>query len=257
MGYILATIRAILIIVSLCAYLLVFLIEGQITGNPEKVMKRLKKSWCRLVLYIGGIKLHIIDENEGEIEVDDFTYLAMSNHRSFLDPVLAVSYLDVRPLSKAEVADYPIIGYAARKAEVVFVQRENKGSRKAAFNAIKQYLLDGKSVLVYPEGTTSDAATTLEFRKGSFHAAAESKCAVLPLTLHYREKDAIWVNRSLIGQYYQHFKHWHTEAYLKVGRLRHISSDVSDIQAIRAEINENIRTFAQAKHKKNSGRDKK
>ena len=59
-------------------------------------------------------------------------HLLLGNHRSYID-ILAV--LGVRPcgfLAKAEIASWPIFGSAARLHPTVFVQREDRDSRKRA-----------------------------------------------------------------------------------------------------------------------------
>lgn len=240
MGYLLAAIRAIVLFLTLSIYLLVYLI-GSLLLDEERLLDGLKQSWCKLALKILGVKVHFSGEKLPYTSPQSF--LAISNHRSLIDPVIILAYLNVRPLSKAEVADYPLIGYAAKKIGVIFVVRESKKSRKSVINVIKKSLINGKSVLVFPEGTTSSVETTLMFKGGSFMAAAEVTAPILPLTIHYINSYSYWVGNSMTNQYFRHLKHWKSEVYFNVSDFQHNSVDNLKIDVYRERINRNITRF--------------
>jgi 1-acyl-sn-glycerol-3-phosphate acyltransferase len=125
--------------------------------------------------------------------------LYVSNHRSMLDPFIELNLIEAFIVSKAEVAKYPIIGAGARATGVIFVQRGDHTSRSATKDAIRQTLLDGYSVLIYPEGTTSNLQTTQDFKLGSFKVAFEANIPVVPVAIDYRDPTHKWEDGGLLG----------------------------------------------------------
>lgn len=244
MGYLLAILRAIILLSSLSLYLLIFLVGSMFLKDSERFINRLKMSWCRMASKVLGLNIILEDESGiAERQENLPAFLAVCNHRTLIDPVVILTTLNLRPLSKAEVAHYPIIGYAAKKIGVIFVQRDKKQSRQNAVKAIKKGLEKGYQILVFPEGTTSGEKTTIDFRPGAFAAANEKMAPVLPLTIHYAQDYAIWLNTSLLNQYFRHFKHLKTQVYFKIGKLKYTSGSAEDVAEIRKEINHNIQVF--------------
>ncbi|PTQ13452.1 1-acyl-sn-glycerol-3-phosphate acyltransferase [Sphingomonas oleivorans] len=114
--------------------------------------------------------------------------LYVANHMSWLDiPVLA-SRLDARFVAKAEVGGWPLIGLLARRAGTLFVKRERRQEAGAQADAIAERLRRGDSLILFPEGTTSDGTAVLPFRTSLFAAAAAAIC-VQPLAICYRRPD--------------------------------------------------------------------
>ena len=79
--------------------------------------------------------------------------LVVSNHISWCDIPILGGLAPVRFLSKAEVADWPLIGWLARQAGTLFIQRGG-GQARQVKSAIRSALASGESVLIFPEGTT-------------------------------------------------------------------------------------------------------
>lgn len=151
------------------------------------------------MMKILGVKVQV----EGEVQ--NQPGLVISNHRSFSDPLILLHYVDAFPLAKAEVDTYPLIGFGARITGVLYVTRESISSRKGAREEIKTTLKRGQNVLVYPEGTTSNAPGTLPFKKGSFEVANQLGLPILPVCIEYEDPDHHWVERSLWQQYVLQF----------------------------------------------------
>lgn len=112
--------------------------------------------------------------------------LWISNHVSWMDiPVLG----GIRPLSflsKAEVARWPLIGRLARAAGTLFIQR-GSGDSDQVKNQIVAALGEGRRVLFFPEGTTTDGHSIKRFFAKLFAAAVESECLIQPMLICYRD----------------------------------------------------------------------
>ncbi|MEZ4702154.1 MAG: lysophospholipid acyltransferase family protein [Rhodothermales bacterium] len=119
----------------------------------------------------------------GELPSQD-GMLAVSNHLGLLDTVAIASRLHVTFVSKAEVRHWPFVGWVTRLVGVIFVERERKMQTGQLVEQVQQRLREGVSVLVFPEGTTSNGTGVLTFKTGSFAAVAGlPDTAVLPLCL--------------------------------------------------------------------------
>jgi lyso-ornithine lipid O-acyltransferase len=143
--------------------------------------------------------------------------LYISNHRSMLDPFIELNMIEAFIVSKAEVAKYPIIGAGVRATGVIFVQRGEYTSRSAAREAIRQTLLDGFSVLIYPEGTTSKLQTTQEFKLGSFKVAVDEGIPIVPIAIDYRDETHKWDEGGLLSFIMHKFSSKRIDAALSIG----------------------------------------
>ena len=153
---------------------------------------RIRREFCRSALSVLKIKVHrhSIHDHKG--------CLLISNHRSMLDPLVELAYINCYILSKSEVANYPLIGRGAQETGVLFVNRDEAGSRKAALQAIAKHLLDGDPILIYPEGTTQAGRLTSEFRRGAFEVAFQNSIPVIPIMIAYPDESYSWTDGSLM-----------------------------------------------------------
>ncbi len=143
--------------------------------------------------------------------------LYVSNHRSLLDPFLNLLKVDAWVVSKAEVESYPLVGRGAIETGVIFVQRNNSESRNAAKEAIREALKDGKSILIYPEGTTSNVPTSNEFKVGSFTVAAELDIPVVPIAVDYKKVEHKWNEGGLLKFFLNKFSDSVIYASMSIG----------------------------------------
>jgi 1-acyl-sn-glycerol-3-phosphate acyltransferase len=114
--------------------------------------------------------------------------LWVSNHISWLDiPVLGARF-PVYFLSKAEVAKWPMVGWLARIAGTLFIQR-GAGDAGQVGEQLAVHLREGRDVLFFPEGTTTDGVKLKRFFHKLFSAAVVTGVPVQPVLLCYRDQD--------------------------------------------------------------------
>ena len=155
----------------------------------------IRRSFCRSALKIFNLSVDL------KGNPDRSSGLIISNHRSMLDPLVEMSFLNVYILSKAEVSDYPLIGRGAKETGVFFVHRHIDSSRKAALQSIQKLLVAGKPVLIYPEGTTQGTHLTADFRKGTFEVAFNNNVPVIPIMIEYPGPEYYWTDDPLMTYY--------------------------------------------------------
>jgi len=131
--------------------------------------------------------------------------LLVSNHLSYLDPVVLLSQAICVPIAKAELASWPVFGAVASRTGVLFVERSSAGSRLAVMRAAERVLRAGSVVLNFPEGTTTDGSSVLRFRKGLFEVARALRVPVVPAALRYSPRDLAWIGGATFLPHYLHF----------------------------------------------------
>ena len=114
----------------------------------------------------------------------------VSNHLSYLDILV---YSAIQPsimVAKKEVRSWPLIGWITAQAGTVYVERaDHKGGRTQTHAEVNQQMAEAfKSqlpVLFYPEGTTTDGAHVLAFRRGLFHSILKDQVALKTSAIAY------------------------------------------------------------------------
>ena len=69
------------------------------------------------------------------------------------------------------------------RAQCIFLDRSSPKEALKSFNEAIQFIKNGKSVCVFPEGTRTYNGQVGEFKKGSFKLALEPKVKILPVTI--------------------------------------------------------------------------
>jgi lyso-ornithine lipid O-acyltransferase len=188
------------VVIILAYYLSRLLIISLITGKNEHRSFRFRKKFCLSSLRILGIDY----QKQGTPFPGVCLYV--SNHRSMLDPLIELSWIDTYILSKAEVGDYPLLGRGAKETGVVFVDRENHKSRRNALNAIESLLKSNCSVMIYPEGTTHTENLTGEFRKGAIELAFDLGVPIVPVMIEYPDNSYYWSHEKLMAYFVRIFR---------------------------------------------------
>lgn len=132
-----------------------------------------------------GFGIHI--ERNGALSTMPGTLYIM-NHISWADIPVMLSILDADFVAKSDMIDWPIIGCLARRFKPVFVARNEQHRSHAQADAIRARLHSGRSVILCPEGTTSDGTSILPFRTSLF-AAADAAAVIQPVILRYLQLD--------------------------------------------------------------------
>ena len=112
--------------------------------------------------------------------------LLLGNHMSYADiPVIMSVVPEVSFLSKSEVAWWPIIGTATKRAHTIFVKRGSPESRAETKKIIEMNLTKNKAIIAaFPAGTTS-LKEDIPWRFGLFETAFNNKIKIQPFRLKY------------------------------------------------------------------------
>jgi 1-acyl-sn-glycerol-3-phosphate acyltransferase len=112
-------------------------------------------------------------------------FFLVSNHLGYVDVITLMAHAPGVFVAKAEVARWPLLGWMARQADTIFVDRA-AARDVLRVNAVILGVLDGgRGVLVFPEGTSSSGEAVLPFRSSLLEPAAKIGHPVVYATLGY------------------------------------------------------------------------
>lgn len=149
-------------------------------GRPARL--RLKQRWSRQLLGMLGVGLRI------DAAMPASPALLVANHISWLDIYVINALAPAAFVCKAEVRDWPLIGWLCERTETVFMPRGSRSAAKLAGEMVALRLRQGWRVAVFPEGTTSDGSGVLPFHAALLQGGIDADCLVQPLALRYLDE---------------------------------------------------------------------
>jgi 1-acyl-sn-glycerol-3-phosphate acyltransferase len=123
---------------------------------------------------------------EGRDNVDGGqSYVIVSNHQSQYDVFVLYGWLEVdfKWVMKKELRAVPGIGVACDRLGHIYIDRSSHAAAMEALERAKRRIVDGTSVLFFPEGTRSRDGRLKRFKKGAFRMALDLGLPVLPVTV--------------------------------------------------------------------------
>lgn len=156
-------------------------------GMRWPARKTIPVKWHRGVLALLGIRVHV----HGAPHISDTGLLLAANHVSWVDIAVMGSVAPLSFIAKDEVRDWGVFGKLARWQRTVFITRERRADTHRQASAISQRLDEGDTLVLFPEGTTSDGNFIYPFKSSLFGALgltgtqAKSAHWVQPVALVY------------------------------------------------------------------------
>jgi 1-acyl-sn-glycerol-3-phosphate acyltransferase len=132
----------------------------------SRAARTLPWRYHRVVAALFGIHIRVVGK-----PVTGEGVLMVANHTSWADIVIFSAVTPLSFVSKAEVGSYPLFGTLARLQRTVFVERTRRSSTGETRDEIRERLLAGDTLLLFPEGTSHDGNTVLPFKSALLGAA--------------------------------------------------------------------------------------
>ena len=166
----------------------------------------------KVIKNIAGINIDI--EGLEKITQKGIGTLYIANHVSWFDILCLGSILNARFIAKKEVASMGIFGFLAKLSNTFFIDNSNKNKIYEYNNFIREKLINGESLILFPEGTTSDGNSVRKFKSSLFECinSNESQINVQPISICYVRK-----NNVPMGIYSRRFIAW-------IGEISMVSS---------------------------------
>ena len=170
-------------------------------GPAAYVLPRL---WHRCVCAIFAIRYEV----EGT-PVTDHQTIFMSNHISYLDIPVIASVLKASFVAKEDVARWPVFGFLSNLQQTAFISRSRKDAGDVK-GGLENMLQEGKSLIIFPEGTSTDGRDVRPFKSSLFALAMEREnkdLMVQPMTLSMESADG----RAIETQDDRDLYSWHID----------------------------------------------
>lgn len=127
--------------------------------------------------------------------------VVVGNHVSWLDVLALSASSSMRMVAKSEVAQWPVIGGAARRCGTIFLERDRLSTLPATVADITAALRAGSRVQVFPEGTTRCGSALNPFRRAAFQAAIDAGVVISPVTIRYTDaRDRFTAEPAFLGE---------------------------------------------------------
>lgn len=139
---------------------------------------------CRTVAYIGSILMFDYKAYGVENVPKVGGALMISNHQSYLDPVMLGLNLP-RPLSylaKSELFQHPLLSWLIRELRA-FPVRQGKGDRSAIDETIRR-LREGHLLAIFPEGTRTPDGEIGPIQRGAALVVRRAGVPIVPVAIH-------------------------------------------------------------------------
>lgn len=161
--------------------------EAKAAGDTEKEREYILKAtstWGPMVLDMFGTKLTV----QGlENLPDEGPVVFIGNHQGYADIFAycaAFKKFQLGFIAKKELAKIPLYGEWIRRIRSVFIERDDARASLQAINKGIEYIEQGFSLVIFPEGTRSKGPQMGAFQKGAIKLATKPGVPIIPVSLN-------------------------------------------------------------------------
>lgn len=166
-------------ILTLPILLICYIISKKNFNKSRTFVVNIAKIWAKGCLFFGGVRVNVI----GKENIPNDAVLFVGNHRSLYDiPVFyAKTPKEVGFVAKLEMKKIPIMRIWMEILGCLFLDRKDvRAGLKTILQGI-EYIKNGGSLFICPEGTRSHSDVMGEFKEGSLKLAEKSGCPIIPV----------------------------------------------------------------------------
>ena len=157
--------------------------EGDVKTEQQEILKACR-IWSTHIVEKMRVDIRVLQEEnlpkEGPV-------VFISNHQSYAD-ILTFLYVvknhQVAFIAKDNLQKIPFFGKWVERIRGIFIHRGDARASLATINEGVEYLKQGFSLVIFPEGTRSRCSEMAEFKHGSFKLATKARVPIVPITLN-------------------------------------------------------------------------
>ncbi len=161
-----------------CGIALVFP-AGTLMHTPRG--QRVVRWWHHRLLCILGLELQIYGMPPAA------PILIVANHMSWVDFAAVGAVIPGHFVAKSEIRSWPLIGWFAGQGGTIYIKRGDRSASPIVDAQMVATLRQQESIILFPEGTTSDGQTVQMFHSRLFAVAIEADVTVQPVALRYSD----------------------------------------------------------------------
>ncbi|MXQ13114.1 lysophospholipid acyltransferase family protein [Microvirga makkahensis] len=155
-------------------------------GSPGRGVRLTSRVWAHGILVSLKWLVGLTYIERGQHNIPDEPCLIIANHQSTWETLaFLILFPDVAIVAKQELLTIPVFAWFLRKSPMILIDRESgsKAVRKMVEES-QAALAQGRSVLIFPEGTRKLASEPIEFKRGVELLYAKLDRPVLPVALN-------------------------------------------------------------------------
>ena len=163
---------------------LLVLIPAWVVAKPwwRIIRQRVTRHWFRALVRILGLRVTLVGVPA------DGPVLRVANHISWLDVVVLNAISPSVFVAKAEVAQWPLIGWMANWLGTLFLRRGDVLSSQRLTEVMGWQFRRAEAVTLFPEGTTGNGAALGKFHARLYQPALSTRTAVQPIAIAYPDQ---------------------------------------------------------------------
>lgn len=155
-------------------------------GCPTRPIRAATRAWSRGILF--GLSrivgLSYVEEGKGNIPAEPC--LIVANHQSAWETLAFLILVpNVAIVAKRELVAIPIVGWFLRRSPMIIIDRANgTQALRVMIDESRAAVAEGRSVLMFPEGTRNGIADPVQFKRGVELLYAKLGLPVLPVAVN-------------------------------------------------------------------------
>lgn len=156
-----------------------------VAGSPRRPIRAVTRLWVRGVLVLLKVVVDLTYSEQGRAAKPDGPCLIISNHQSVWETLaFVVLFPDVAIIAKRELLKIPVVSWYLARSPMIIIDREaGSDALKQMLTSAQDALADGRSVLIFPEGTRKLPDAAIRFHRGVELLYARLNVPVLPVVI--------------------------------------------------------------------------
>ncbi len=141
------------------------------------------KWWSKLTCWLALCRIKVTGHDNLDPKQ---SYVFVANHQGAFDIFLVYGFLNqnIKWVQKQSLRKIPLVGKASEIAGHVFVDNSSAVSRAITIQKAKKQIVDGVSMMMFPEGSRTRNSKLGRFKRGAFQMAIDMGLPIVPLTIN-------------------------------------------------------------------------
>ncbi len=158
------------------------LVARALTGNTSAPLAMARRFWAPGLLRAGGMRVEVAGLDNLDLSKPHFF---AANHQSLLDVVALYEALPVPLLFivKEELRRVPLLGWYMSAMGMIYVRRRERRRSLEAMQLCGRRIAEGRSILIFPEGTRSRDGSIGPFKPAAFVPTIDAGAPVVPVAI--------------------------------------------------------------------------
>ncbi|MFA6809053.1 MAG: lysophospholipid acyltransferase family protein [Eubacteriales bacterium] len=152
------------------------------TNERDQLVYRVANRWAQSMVNMTGSTIKVT----GKEHVPANTAVVfVSNHQGNFDIPILIGFIN-KPkafIAKIELLKLPLIRSWMKHLNCVFMDRSDMRQSLRTIKLASDYLKEGYSMVIFPEGTRSKGNTMGDFKPGSIKLALKAEVPIIPITI--------------------------------------------------------------------------